>query len=94
MIANAAVLAIWLHSADVELVQISNQTEINYAKRYEIYLAQICHRLLMMRLLCHRPCIKVTPPLTDRCRRLRAQADKRAAAVSNAAVANSTSTKR
>ncbi|KAJ7675412.1 hypothetical protein B0H14DRAFT_2656480 [Mycena olivaceomarginata] len=47
MIANTAVLAIWLHSADVELVQIGNQTEINYAKRYEIYLKQICRGLRM-----------------------------------------------
>ncbi|KAJ7633506.1 hypothetical protein B0H17DRAFT_961770, partial [Mycena rosella] len=47
MIANAAVLAIWLHSADIELVQIGNQTEINYAKRYEIYLARICRGLRM-----------------------------------------------
>ncbi|KAJ7493652.1 hypothetical protein FB451DRAFT_1387808 [Mycena latifolia] len=47
MIANAAVLAIWLHSADVELVQIGNQTEINYTKRYEIYLARICRGLHM-----------------------------------------------
>ncbi|KAJ7448975.1 hypothetical protein FB451DRAFT_1375214 [Mycena latifolia] len=44
---DAAVLAIWLHSADVELVQIGNQTEINYAKRYEIYLARICRGLRM-----------------------------------------------
>jgi hypothetical protein len=61
MIANTAVLvsprtlrflshyfqAIWLHSADIELVQIGNQTEINYAKRYKIYLKQICCGLRM-----------------------------------------------
>jgi hypothetical protein len=61
MIANATVLVspcmlrflshyfqvIWLHSADVELVQIGNQTEINYAKQYKIYLKQICCGLRM-----------------------------------------------
>ncbi|KAJ6493790.1 hypothetical protein DFH09DRAFT_947053 [Mycena vulgaris] len=41
-IANAAVLAIWLHSPDTELLLAGNESEINYGKRYEIYLERIC----------------------------------------------------
>jgi hypothetical protein len=36
-----------LHSADTELVQIGQQTEINHVKRYEIYLERICLGLRM-----------------------------------------------
>ncbi|KAJ7888423.1 hypothetical protein B0H14DRAFT_2562393 [Mycena olivaceomarginata] len=44
-IANAAVLAIWLHSADTQLVEIGDETTINYRTRHTYYLQHIVDAL-------------------------------------------------
>ncbi|KAJ7236319.1 hypothetical protein C8J57DRAFT_1376700 [Mycena rebaudengoi] len=40
-IANAACLAIWLHSADTQLVEVGDETAINYRERHMYYLQRI-----------------------------------------------------
>ncbi|KAJ7259019.1 hypothetical protein C8J57DRAFT_1472227, partial [Mycena rebaudengoi] len=41
VIANAAYLAIWLHSADTQLVEVGDETAINYRERHTYYLQRI-----------------------------------------------------
>ncbi|KAK7007201.1 hypothetical protein R3P38DRAFT_2554068 [Favolaschia claudopus] len=40
-IANAAVLAIWLYSADTKFLERGNETNINYRKRYRQYVEEL-----------------------------------------------------
>ncbi|KAJ7236519.1 hypothetical protein C8J57DRAFT_1376606 [Mycena rebaudengoi] len=40
-IANAACLAIWLHSADTQLVEVGDETATNYCERHTYYLQRI-----------------------------------------------------
>ncbi|KAJ7714999.1 hypothetical protein B0H14DRAFT_2644293 [Mycena olivaceomarginata] len=44
-IANSAILAIWLHSADTTLTEIGDQTSINYRTRHSYYLQHIVEAL-------------------------------------------------
>ncbi|KAJ7128628.1 hypothetical protein C8R44DRAFT_616106 [Mycena epipterygia] len=44
-IANSAVLAIWLHSADTQLVEVGDETGINYRERHTYYLQHILNGL-------------------------------------------------